>query len=83
MDHVRKATVRDLRYHFPEVESLLQEGEEVQITKRKRVIARLVPERAAATAALPDFMAMLKEIYGNKKLKVTGAELIRADRDRY
>ena len=83
MDHVRKATVRDLRYHFPEVESLLQEGEEIQITKRKRVIARLVPERAAATVALPDFMALLKEIYGNKKLKVTGAELIRADRDRY
>ena len=83
MDHVRKATVRDLRYHFPEIENLLQEGEEIQITKRKRVIARLVPERPPAPAALPDFMAMLKEIYGNKKLKVTGAELIRADRDRY
>ena len=83
MDHVRKATVRDLRYHFPEIESLLQEGEEIQITKRKRVIARLVPERAAATVVLPDFMALLKEIYGNKRLKVTGAELIRADRDRY
>jgi hypothetical protein len=26
---------------------------------------------------------MLKEIYGDKKLKVTGADLIRADRDRY
>jgi hypothetical protein len=48
------------------------EGEEVQITKRKRVIARLVPERPAPPVALPDFMAMLKEIYGNKKLKVTG-----------
>ena len=83
MDHMRKATVRDLRYHFPEIENLLQEGEEVQITKRKRVIARLVPERPAAPVALPDFMAMLKEIYGNKKLKVTGADLIRADRDRY
>lgn len=41
------------------------------------------PKRPAAPVALPDFMAMLKEIYGNKKLKVTGAELIRADRDRY
>jgi len=83
MDHVRKATVRDLRYRFPEIENLLQEGEEVQITKRKRVIARLVPERPPAPVALPDFMAMLNEIYGKKKLKVTGAELIRADRDRY
>ena len=83
MDHVRKATVRDLRYHFPEIEDLLQEGQELQITKRKRVIARLVPERPAAPVAIPDFMAMLKAIYGNKKLKVKGADLIRSDRDRY
>jgi len=50
---------------------------------RKRVIARGVPERPAASVPPPDFMARLKKIYGNKKLKVTGAELIRADRDRY
>jgi hypothetical protein len=51
--------------------------------QRKRAIARLAPERPPAPVRLPDFMAMLKEIYGNKKLKVTGADLIRADRDRY
>jgi len=51
-------------------------------TKRKRVIARLVPERSqAATPALPDFLARLKGIYGNKKLKVSGSEVIRAERD--
>jgi hypothetical protein len=48
---------------------------------RKRMIARLVPERPKATPALPDFLARLKEIYGNKTLKVSGAELIRAERD--
>jgi antitoxin (DNA-binding transcriptional repressor) of toxin-antitoxin stability system len=78
---MRKATVRDLRYHFPEIENLLQEGQEIQITKRKRVIARLVPERPAGPPRLPDFLGMLKEIYGDKKLKVSGAELIRAERD--
>ena len=73
MNHMRQATVRDLRYHFPEIENLLQEGEEeYQCTKRKRAIARPVPERPAAPAALPDFTAMLKEIYGNKSLKVGG-----------
>ena len=51
--------------------------------QRKRVIARPVLERPVAPAALPDFMATLKEIYGNRKLKVTGAAIIRADRDRY
>ncbi len=62
---------------------MLREGEEIAITKRKRVIARLAPERPAARAALPDFLARLEGIYGNKKLKVTGADLIRADRDRF
>ena len=81
MDHMRRATVRDLRYRLPEIENLLQEGEEIQITKRKRVIARLVPERQGAAPRLPDFLGMLREIYGEKKLKVTGAELIRAERD--
>jgi antitoxin (DNA-binding transcriptional repressor) of toxin-antitoxin stability system len=82
MDHMRKATVRDLRYHFPEIESLLQDGEEIQITKRKRVIARLVPEKPTGNATYPDFMARLRKIYGNKKLKVTGAELLAEERDR-
>jgi antitoxin (DNA-binding transcriptional repressor) of toxin-antitoxin stability system len=81
MNHMRQASVRDLRYHFPVIEHALQEGEEIQITKRSRVIARLVPEPPTATPRLPDYMAMLKEIYGDKVLKVTGSELIRQERD--
>ena len=81
MHHMRKATVRDLRYHFPDVETQLQEGEEIQITKHKRVIARLIPERAASAPHLPAFAARLAKIYGKKKLAVTGSELIRAERD--
>ncbi len=45
MYHMTKASVRDLRYRFHEVEDLLRQGQEIQITKRRRVIARLVPER--------------------------------------
>jgi antitoxin (DNA-binding transcriptional repressor) of toxin-antitoxin stability system len=41
-----KASVRDLRYEFKKIERRLLQGEEIQITKRRRVIARLVPERA-------------------------------------
>src|SRR5271165_1176515 len=82
MHHMRKATVRDLRYRFREVESLLREGEEIQITKRKRVIARLVPAKAAVPSRRPDFMARLKKLYRGKLLKVSGAELVSRDRER-
>ena len=82
MHHMRTATVRDLRYRFREVESLLREGEEIQITKRKRVIARLVPAKAAVPSRRPDFMARLKKLYRGKPLKVSGAELVSRDRER-
>jgi PD-(D/E)XK endonuclease len=41
---MRKASVHDLRYGFRKIERLLYQGEEIQITKRRHVIARLVPE---------------------------------------
>jgi antitoxin (DNA-binding transcriptional repressor) of toxin-antitoxin stability system len=82
MHHMRKASVRDLRYRFRDVEELLREGEPVEITKRKRVIARLVPPPRAIPVRRPDFMARVKRIYGNKRLKVTGAELVAQERGR-
>ena len=78
-----KATVRDLRYHFSRIEDLLGEGHEIEITKRKRVIAKLVPPSHAAPGKRPDFLGRLKKIYGDKVLEVTGAELLAEERDRY
>ena len=83
MYHMKTASIRDLRYQFKKIERLLHQGEEVQITKRRRVIARLVPESAEAPKELPDFLARLRTIYGNKALAVSGAELVSSDRSHY
>lgn len=83
MYHMKKATVRDLRYDFAKIERLLRQGEEVQITKRRKIIARLVPENDLLPGKRPDFLERLRSIYGDKTLKVSGAELIEKDRDRY
>lgn len=80
MYHMAKASIRDLRYKFSKVEELLRQGEEIEITRRKRVIARLVPERDKIPTQLPDFLARLKKLYGNP-LKVTSAEIIAKDRE--
>jgi antitoxin (DNA-binding transcriptional repressor) of toxin-antitoxin stability system len=79
---MRKATVRDLRYRFREVEDLLREGEEIQITKRKRVIARLMPAKPTVPSHRPDFLARLSKIYRGKRMKVSGAELVAQERGR-
>ena len=75
MCHMAKASVRDLRYRFSEVERLLERGEEVEITKHKQVIARLLPVRRTV-GSRPDFLARLSRIYGDRTLKVSGAQLL-------
>jgi antitoxin (DNA-binding transcriptional repressor) of toxin-antitoxin stability system len=81
MHHMKKATVRDLRYRFSVVEELLRDGQEVQITKRKRVIARLLPPATVKPVRMPDFAARMKKVFGKKKLKFSGADLIAIDRE--
>jgi len=78
---MKRATLRDLRYRFPVVENLLEAGEEIEITRRKRVIARLLPPGKTTRAKRPDFLARLEHIYGNKRLKVSGAELLAKERE--
>jgi antitoxin (DNA-binding transcriptional repressor) of toxin-antitoxin stability system len=80
---MRKASVHDLRYDFRKIERLLHQGEEIQITKRRRVIARLVPESEQPAAEVPDFLGRLRATYGDKVLAVSGAEVVSEDRNRY
>jgi antitoxin (DNA-binding transcriptional repressor) of toxin-antitoxin stability system len=76
---MKTVTVRDLRYRFSEVEARLQRGEEVEIRRRRRPIAKLVPLRP--TVQYPDFVAVQREIFGHRKRKMAdGAELAALNR---
>jgi antitoxin (DNA-binding transcriptional repressor) of toxin-antitoxin stability system len=81
MHHMKRASIRDLRYRFSEIERTLNQGHAVEITKRKRLIARIVPAGPSAPTTFPDFGARAKKVLGRKKLKTSGAELLRRDRD--
>ena len=81
MHHSRRATVRDLRHDFARVESALAKGEGIEIVKRNKVIAHLVPVKNTPPA--PDFAGRLKAIWGDKVFEVSGAALIALERDRY
>jgi antitoxin (DNA-binding transcriptional repressor) of toxin-antitoxin stability system len=82
MYHMKTASIRDLRYDFKKVELMLSQGNIVEITRRRKVIARLTPVDTGRPP-LPDYLGRLKEIYGDKILPVTGAEIVSWDRDRY
>ena len=82
MNHMKRASVRDLRYDFRSVERLLSEGEPIEITKRRKVIAKLIPSAGKTPVRMPDFASRMAEVYGKKKLPAGGAALVRWDRDR-
>lgn len=79
---VKKTTVRDLRYHFPEIEARLRRGEEIVVQKRHKVIARLMPIRPK-TDAYPDFSALRRRIFGVKKTRKTGTDVVSEERGSY
>lgn len=68
MIHMKSATVRQLRTEFPKVLAWVQAGEEVAITRRRRIVASLVPAGDAPRKrpVVPDFQARLHAIYGRK-----------------
>lgn len=70
-----------MRHHFGNLLAWINEGKEIQITMRRRVIARLVPEKSAPKAdmKMPDFAARLKRIHGRKVLPAKLAGSVLAD----
>ncbi len=56
---------------------------QITIRKDQRATARLLPAKPKPSnkPVIPDFMARLKEIYGEHVSKVTMAETVAEDRD--
>ena len=75
---MKTASVRELRQNFGSVLTWIEAGQEVQITKRRRVVARLVPENSATNEPpkMPDFAARLKKIHGGTVLPAESAQAI-------
>ena len=78
---MRTVTVRDLRYHFSELEARLRQGEEIVVRKRRQVVAKLVPIRPHAdTPYLPDFAARRRRIFGDKAPPIDMVGIVAEDR---
>jgi antitoxin (DNA-binding transcriptional repressor) of toxin-antitoxin stability system len=78
ISQMKTASVRELRQNFGSLMAWIEEGEEIQITMHRRVVARLVPEqpKSRAKVKMPDFAARLKRIHGGKVISAESAEAI-------
>lgn len=65
---MKTASVREIRQNFPRVMAWIADGEQVAITMRRKVVARLVPEKpeVPSGATAPDFVAISREIFGDR-----------------
>ena len=58
VNRMKTATVQQVPQKWPEILEWVAAGEEVAVTEREKVIAKLVP------ATPPDFLARAKKIWG-------------------
>ncbi len=73
-------TVRDLRYDFRKVEAWLAEGQEIEITKHGKPVARLCPPNAGKSPRfdIEAHRRRMKETWGDR---VFTAEEVREMRE--
>lgn len=62
MSYMKTATVREVQHDLKKVLSWVEDGEEVRVTRRAKVIARLLPPDAVLVEP-PDFLARAKSIW--------------------
>jgi prevent-host-death family protein len=62
---MKTASVREVQHHFSKVLAWVEKGEEVQITRRNKLVAKIVPADAPGTGIiLPAFAARARQIWG-------------------
>lgn len=64
---MKTATVADLRNRFPRVFRWIEEGEQVEVTRRGKPVAHLIPAPRPEPPKFktPDFAAMRRRVLGN------------------
>lgn len=80
---MKTATVREIRNEFPRIEAWVHEGESVNISKRGKVIARLIPVTNVSdtepSQGKVDIMKRLHETWGGRVFTMEEVEAMRAD----
>jgi prevent-host-death family protein len=78
---MKTATVREVQHHLSKVLAWVEKGEVVQITRRNRPIAKIVPaDPPKKRVALPAFAARAYEIWGKSPAGKSLSETVLDDR---
>lgn len=78
---MKTSSLRQLQHHLSEVMRWVDHGEEVKITRRNRVVARLLPEKTSSEIKVwPDFAERARIAFKSPSGKLP-SQIIRDDRE--
>lgn len=80
VSHMKSTTIRELKHGTSEVLSWVAQGETVEVRRRNQPVALLTPPPSPEHIERPDFIARLRDIYGDTVLPVTGTDLVAESR---
>jgi len=79
--NARAVSMRELQQNLKQVIARVERGETVQLTKRRRVVARLVPVWPQKPAApWPDLEARARSVFGDRIITPSPSEELIRDR---
>jgi len=73
---MKQTTIRELKHATTRVLAMVESGQTVEVTRRKKPVAVLSPPGRGRAPEKPDFAARLRGIYGERVLGTTGTELV-------
>lgn len=65
---MKTASIREVRHDFGRILEWVANGEEVAITRRRQIVARLLPatRKKKIRSKMPDISARLQKIFGRR-----------------
>ena len=77
-------SMRELQQNLKQVIERVEHGETIELTRRRRVVARLVPAaEARPVPPWPDLDARARSIFGDRIMKPAGSTLLLRARGRW
>jgi prevent-host-death family protein len=75
-------SIRELQQNLKRVMQRVERGQVVEVTRRRRAVARLSPlvEQEGPAAPWPDLEARARTVFGDRVIAPSGSEVVIADR---
>ena len=82
MFNMKTTTVREVQHNLSKILRWIEDGEEVVITRRRQVVANLVPSvRERGRTEWPDFEGRMRAIWGKLPSGKPASQIIIDERD--